>query len=138
MNLIPFGVDVKYVITEKADDGIVSRNEYHVKKSNPIHGDLSKLMKDLTEIAKKIIKIDNTILALCFSFSGKDDNIGIVIKGFFESKFGRVKFAIPRIKFKTSESEEAARLTVFADAVVAEVYAYLFENKTADMGIFGE
>lgn len=145
-----FGVDCKYILAETADDGVKTENEYHVKVSRPIHPDLEALFeKDLTAIVAKIL--DNTeylaavegvgynpIKPTAISFAGQNDNIGISIQGTIDTKFGRVTFKTPRIKYQTSESAVAADLTVFADKIVDEAHAYLFENKAAELETFGE
>lgn len=144
-----FGVDCKYRISETADDGTVTENEFHVKVSKPIHPDLEALFaKDLTQIVTDVF--NNTeytdelemavakIVPTAIAFAGQNDNIGISIAGNIETKFGRITFKTPRIKYKTSETDVAAKLTVFADKIVGEAHAYLFEDKTAEMSIFGE
>lgn len=144
-----FGVDCKYRISETDDNGSVTENEYHVKVSRPMHPDFESLFeRDLREIVTGIF--DNTewtadlefnrskIVPTGIAFAGINDNIGISIIGYVETNFGRVTFKTPRIKYKTSEKDVAAKLTVFADKVVEETHAYLFEDKTAEMGVFGE
>lgn len=144
-----FGVDCKYKISETDDENIVTENEYHVKVSRPIHPDLETLFsKDLTDVVANIFgATDNVtdaenrtspIVPTGVSFAGKNDNIGISILGEYQTKFGRVVFKTPRIKYKTSETDVAVKLTLFADRIVSESYAYLFENKTMEMDIFGE
>jgi len=144
-----FGVDCKYRLCETYDDGTTTENEYHVKVSRPIHPDLEALFtRELTDIVCDVF--DNTefsaqrelgrspITPTGVTFAGKKDNIGISILGNIETKFGRVTFKTPRIKYKTSESNAAVKMTVWADKIVNEAYAYLFENKTAEMEVFGE
>ena len=143
-----FGVDCKYRICETDDDGVNTENDYHVKVSRPIHPDLENLFsKDLTAIVANIL--DNTeyfaelenglshIVPTGITFAGQNDNIGISVIGTIRTKFGLVTFKTPRIKYKTSDSGVAAELTVFADRIIEESHAYLFENKTAEMEIFG-
>lgn len=144
-----FSTDCKYKSGLTEDDGTKAENEYHVKVSRPVHSDLEYLFtKDLTTICAEIF--DNTqylaellagasrIVPKGISFAGKNDNVGISISGEIGTPFGRVAFKTPRIKYKTSEKDVAAKLTVFADRVVNEVHAYLFENKTAELSVFGE
>lgn len=141
-------VDCKYKLTQVDDEGISETNDYHVKLSKHIHADLENLFEDLrgivagildnTQYIAEVIEKNSNIFPDSVSFAGQNDNIGIVISGVITTKFGSVKFKTPRIKYKTSESEVAARLTVFADAFVNEVYAYLFEDKVAELSVFGE
>ena len=144
-----FGADCKYKLSETDEEGTVTENEFHVKVSRPIHPDLTGLFeKDLRDIVANIIGTtddisaielgNSTITPTGIAFAGKNENIGISIFGERQTKFGRVVFKTPRIKYKTSESEVAAKLTVFADKIVNEAHEYLFENKTAEMSVFGE
>lgn len=143
----PFGVDCKYRICETDDENVRTENEYHVKVSRPIHPDLTALFAvDLTDILAGIL--DNTqysaelvngncsIEPTGIVFAGKNDNIGISILGNIETKFGRIAFKTPRIKYQTSESDVAVKMTVFAEKIVEETHAYLFENKTAELEVF--
>ena len=143
------GVDCKYQISETSDEGVTTENDYHVKVSRQIHPDLENLFaKDLTDIVAHIL--DNTqymtdeelgikeIYPTAISFAGKNDNIGISIAGFIQTECGRVTFKTPRIKYLIGESDISAKLTVFADKVVEETHAYLFDNKTAELEVFGE
>ena len=145
-----FGVDCKYRVAETNDDGVTTEQEYHVKVSRPVHPDLRNLFEnDLAAIVTGIF--DNTqysaaqelegeaaIIPTGVCFAGKNDNIGISILGAIRTKFGRITFKTPRIKYLTGESEICAKLTVFADAIVNEANAYLFDGKTAEMEVFGE
>ena len=144
-----FGADCKYKLSETDEDGTVTENEFHVKVSRPLHSDLMDLFeKDLRTITAEIlgttddisaIELGNsTIMPTGIAFAGKNENIGISIFGERKTKFGRVVFKTPRLKYKTSETGVAAKLTVFADKIVNEAHAYLFENKTAEMSVFGE
>lgn len=136
-----FGVDCKYRTSETDDENLTVEQEYHVKVSRPIHPDLRKLFEDdLTVIAERILNIPDSpkIVPTGVSFAGKNDNVGLSIIGELQTGFGRVTFKTPRIKYKTGTSDVCARLTVFADAIVSEANAYLFEGKTAEMEVFGE
>lgn len=132
------GVDCKYTVSETDDDNVTTEQEYHVKVTRPVHPDLRKLFdEDLTAIAREILGIE-AVEPTGISFAGRNDNIGVAISGKIYTKFGDVTFKTPRIKYMITESEVAAKLTVFADAIVDEANAYLFENKTAELEVFGE
>lgn len=133
-----FGVDAKYRLSETENDGIVTNNDLHVKVTRPIHKDLENLFcGELSEIVANILG-NESATATGVAFAGKNDNIGITIFGTLETPFGPAPFKTPRIKYLTSESKEAARLTVFADKIVDEAHAYLIENKTEELAVFGE
>lgn len=133
-----FGVECKYRLSETDDENIVTENEYHVKVSRPIHPDMEALFSgELSEIASRILGVEKAE-PTGIAFAGKNDNIGISIIGRIPSAFGDVTFKTPRIKYLISESDVAALFTVFADKIVDETHAYLFEGKTAELEVFGE
>lgn len=134
-------VDCKYIASETTDDNIKSENEYHVKVSRLIHDDLQDLFdNDLAAIVCDILTVTSEypVIPTGITFAGKNDNIGIRITGDIVTTFGRVKFKTPRIKYKIGETKVDAQLTILADKLINEVYAYLFENKMAEMEVFGE
>ena len=144
-----FGVDCKYKIAETDEENVTTENEYHVKVSRPIHSDLEDLFsKDLSDIVANILDTTDDMAAIELGnsrivptgifFAGKNDNIGIAIFGERQTKFGRVTFKTPRIKYKISQTDVAAKLTVFSERIVNEAYEYLFNNKTAELSEFGE
>ena len=134
-------VDCKYIASETSDDNITSENEYHVKVARPIHLDLRDLFeKDLTRIVCAVLNVteDYPVIPTGVSFAGKNDNVGIRISGTIATAFGYVKFKTPRIKYKTGETKVDAELTIWVDKLISEVYAFLFDNKMAEMEVFGE
>lgn len=142
-------VDCKYVITATDDEGVVTEQSYHVKDTKPVHPDLRKLFEDTLVHISALIS-DNTeyigelelgecrIVPEGVSFSGKGDNRSARITGDIKTKFGRASFKGPRIKYMLGESDVDAELTKFADALVSEMYAYLFEGKVGEVEVFGE
>lgn len=143
------GADIKYNVTEVDDNGIETEQEFHTKIARPLHPDLVDLFqKDLTAVVADIF--DNTEITASLAlghirirpdgiaFAGKNDNIGIAISGKYVTKFGDVKFKIPRVKYLTSDSDACVKLTAFADKIVNEVHAYLFDNKGAKLETFDE
>lgn len=143
------GVDCKYRQSVTDEDGIITENEYHVKVSRPIHSDLRNLFEvNLRDITANVFNNTEDIAAIELGesrifptgvvFAGKNDNEGLSILGERRTKFGDVVFKTPRIKFKTSDTDVAAKLTVFAELIKSEVYAYLFMGKTEELSTFGE
>jgi hypothetical protein len=143
------GADVKYNVTEVDDDGVETEQEFHTKIARPVHPDLLALFeRDLTAVVADIF--DNTEITASLAlghvrvfpdgiaFAGKNDNVGIAITGHYDTKFGKVRFKIPRVKYLTSDADACVKLTKFAGEIVNEVHAYLFENKSAKLETFGE
>lgn len=138
------GAEVKYKISTTDENEMTTEQEYHVKVTRRVHPDLEALFsKDLTAIVADIL--DNTeitaslelgnvrIFPTGVSFAGKNDNIGMGICGQYRTKAGRVIFKIPRIKYITGENPYCVLMTVFADKLVSEVHAYLFEGKEGEL-----
>lgn len=143
------GVDCKYAVKETADDGEITEQDFHIKSSRPVHADLEALFSgDLTKAVAHILDTTDDVAALelgkCrlfpdgIAFAGKDDNVGLSITGYRQTEHGRVRFKVPRVKYLQGVDDVCAWLTVFADAVVNEVHAYLFEGKIAETEVFGE
>ena len=134
-------VECKYKITETSEEGDCTDAEFHVKVAKPIHRDLLKLYEqDFAEVIAEIMGLGQSdkIVTTGVSFAGKNDNIRLSLMGEIFTAEGRVKVKVPGIRYKTGDSDICAKLTVYADKVVNEAYAYLFEGKTADVEVFGE
>lgn len=160
-------VDCHYNLSKTDDDGVTNNFVNHVKDSREIHPDLADLFGELKPMIAEILGIesmhpelnmpdnpsdetiankvaemvgnaDNRIIPIGVAFAGKNDNIGISIIGELRTKCGSVTFKTPRIKYKAGESMLCAKLTVWADKIVSEIHAYLFEGKTAELDTFGE
>jgi hypothetical protein len=133
-------IDCKYIMTETNDDGIRTIKENHVKDSRAIHDDLKALFDKLKPIVAGIFRwecLDDVEVA-GFALAGKNDNIGVTILGQYMTTHGEAKFKSPRIKYAVGESPECADLTVIINDFVREMELYLFHDKTAEMGTFGE
>lgn len=160
------GVDCHYNLEETGDDGITHTFVNHVKDSREIHPDLSDLFEQLKpmiaeilgiesmhpelgpgmefaseetkELCEKVGNMKNRIVPIGVAFAGKNDNIGISIIGELRTKWGSISFKTPRLKYKIGDSKLCAKLTVWSNAIINEMHAYLFEGKTADLETFGE
>lgn len=72
------------------------------------------------------------------SWSGSDESVGVVITAIFETTNG-LKSAIntPRIKLAQISFGFEEELEQITDSIKAEVYAYLFKGKQAQLSLFG-
>lgn len=72
------------------------------------------------------------------SWSGTDESVGVVITAIYETSNG-LKTAIntPRIKLAQISFGFEEELEQITDAIKAEVYAYLFKGKQAQLSLFG-
>lgn len=72
------------------------------------------------------------------SWSGTDESVGVVITAIFETSNG-LKTAIntPRIKLAQISFGFEEELEKITDSIKAEVYAYLFKGKQAQLSLFG-
>lgn len=138
--------EIKYRLTITEDDGNVDEQDYSINLSKPIHSDLQKLFDtDLATIAASCFDGDffEVAVAPCIkvtgvSFAGKGDNIGVALSGEIASLQGAIQWKTKRIKYLTGQDELCARLTVLAELLTKEVNSYLFENKVAEISVFGE
>lgn len=133
-------IDCKYIMTETNDDGIMTIKENHVKDSRAIHDDLKALFDKLKPIAAGIFRWEclDEVEVAGIALAGKGDNVGVTILGQYMTTHGVAKFKSPRIKYAVGESPECADLTVIINDFVREMELYLFHDKTAEMGTFGE
>lgn len=144
VKIYPFGLECKYCIIEFDESGTEIETQHSVKDCRLIHSDLREIFDMALPIeAEAIIGIDANEMMVGLevtgvSFSGKGENIGVCLNGIILGKFGPVKFKTPRIKYKVSDTDVAVNLTHWAESLTKEVYAYLFEEKTAEVKIFGE
>lgn len=140
------GVSCQYGIQTTKDDGSVETAIYQKKDSRPPHLDLIHLfVHGLASVIATVFHFDkidgftlNQIVPTTIKFSGKNEKVGIVISGYVDyGVLRRLQFKTSKIKYKASESEFCAQLTVLAHNIEAEIQKYLFEDKTATVEEFG-
>lgn len=160
------GLDVHYEVTEVVGNESYT-NKYHVLSAKDIHPDLRHLFNDLRPIMGRIFNITSFLsmvetsdfkatkkqseLSRDFademlknievrgvSFSGQDDNVGVVLTGLF-TVFNNQKTAInsPRLKFNTETFGFEEELEAIVADIENEVYAFLFKGKKAQLELFG-
>ena len=160
------GLDVHYEVTETIGDESYT-NKYHVESAKDIHPDLRDCFNRLRPIMGRIFNITSFIsmvetsdfkatekqneLSRDFademlknikvrgvSFSGQNDNVGVVLTGSF-TVLDNQKTAInsPRLKFNTKVFGFEKELEEIAADIETEVYAFLFKNKKAQLELFG-
>ncbi len=148
LKIIDGDVDIKYRVVESEDDA-VNENDFHVKSTRMVPRDIENLLEqDLARIVAAIFDNSEDIAEFALgnskivpqgiSFAGNDDKKGIVISGAYRTKFGKCKFKTPRIKYLAGDNDVCAKLTVFANAIVTAVQAYLSGSATVETGTFGE
>ena len=72
------------------------------------------------------------------SFSGQDDNVGVVLTGLFTvSNNQKTAIKSPRLKFNTETFGFEEELEEIAADIETEVYAFLFKGKKAQLELFG-
>lgn len=161
------GLQANYQVTETVG-GESSVTDYHASISRDIHPDLRGLFEDLRPIVARVFNITSfltfldsdemklpeskKILARAFAdeliakidvrgvtWSGTDDNVGVVISAVFETPNG-LKMCIntPRIKMATISFGFEEEMEKIVDAIKTEVYQFLFNGKQAKLSLFGE
>lgn len=161
------GIQVNYQISQvvDGDSSVIDRNETCTRD---VHPDLLGLFEDLRNIVGRVFNITSfltllesdemklpeskRLLARDFadellqkidvrgiSWSGTDDNVGVVITSVFETPNGlKTCIKTPRIKIAQISFGFEEQLETIVDAVKAEVYAYLFKGKQAQLSLFGQ
>lgn len=160
------GLDVHYEVTETIGDESYT-NKYHVESAKDIHPDLRDCFNRLRPIMGRIFNITSflsivetpdfkatqkqnelsrdfademlkNIKVRGVSFSGQNDNVGVVLTGSF-TVLDNQKTAInsPRLKFNTKVSGFEKELEEIAADIETEVYAFLFKGKKAQLELFG-
>ena len=160
------GLDVHYEVTEVVGNESYT-NKYHVESAKDIHPDLRDCFDRLRPIMGRIFNITSFLsmvetsdfkatkkqseLSRDFademlknievrgvSFSGQDDNVGVVLTGLFAvSNNQKTAINTPRLKFNTETFGFEEELEEIAADIENEVYAFLFKGKKAQLELFG-
>lgn len=161
------GIDVHYEVTETIGNESYT-NKYHVESAKDIHPDLRKLFNRMRPIMARLFNITSFLTLVetedfkatkkqkqdarnfadeatgnievrGVSFSGSDDNVGVVLTGLFTFSNGQ-KAAInsPRLKFDLFTFGFEDELEEICEDIETEVYAFLFKGKKAQLELFGD
>lgn len=160
------GLDVHYEVTETIGNESYT-NKYHIESAKDIHPDLRDCFDRLRPIMGRIFNITSFLsmvetsdfkatkkqseLSRDFademlknievrgvSFSGQDDNVGVVLMGLFTvSKNQKTAINSPRLKFNTETFGFEEELESIVADIENEVYAFLFKGKKAQLELFG-
>lgn len=160
------GLDVHYEVTEVVGNESYT-NKYHVESAKDIHPDLRDCFDCLRPIMGRIFNITSFLsmvetsdfkatkkqseLSRDFademlknievrgvSFSGQDDNVGVVLTGLFTvSNNQKTAINSPRLKFNTETFGFEEELEEIVADIESEVYAFLFKGKKAQLELFG-
>lgn len=160
------GLDVVFQVEEQIGQEVYTE-KYHTESTKDIHPDLIKAISGMKTIMARVYhmnffrmlmtndefnatpeqseiaeKLYQEILAKIritgLSLSGQDANEGVVISGTFTADTNQ-KMAINshRIKFTDTKYGFEEDLEITTDEIKEEVYAFLFENKRAQLSLFG-
>ena len=160
------GLDVHYEVTEVVGNESYT-NKYHVESAKDIHPDLRNCFDRLRPIMGRIFNITSFLsmvetsdfkatkkqseLSRDFademlknievrgvSFSGQDDNVGVVLTGLFTvSNNQKTAINSPRLKFNTETFGFEEELEEIAADIENKVYAFLFKGEKAQLELFG-
>ena len=160
------GLDVHYEVTETIGNESYT-NKYHVESAKDIHPDLRDCFDRLCPIMGRIFNITSFLsmvetsdfkatkkqseLSRDFademlknievrgvSFSGQDDNVGVVLTGLFTvSNNQKTAINSPRLKFNTETFGFEEELEEIVSDIENEVYEFLFKGKKAQLELFG-
>lgn len=160
------GLDVHYEVTETIGNESYT-NKYHVKSAKDIHPDLRDCFDRLRPIMGRIFNVTSflsmvetsdfkatkkqselswnfademlkNIEARGVSFSGQDDNVGVVLTGLLTvSNNQKTAINSPRLRFNTETFGFEEELEAIVADIENEVYAFLFKGKKAQLELFG-
>lgn len=160
------GIEAQYECAEMSN-GATYINHYHVENGMEVHPDLKGLFNDLRPIVARTFNMtsflsfvedkDNKISAAVqekarefanqlldnievrgVSYSGKDDNVGVVITAVYTTANGlKTCINTPRLKMATISFGFEEELETIVGNIEREVYKYFFEGKQAEMSLFG-
>lgn len=161
------GLEAIYEVVEiRGSESYV--NSYSVKNAADVHPDLSGLFKQLRPIVARVFGMtsflsftenpDNKIkqevqdkarefadelleriVVRGVSYSGKDDNVGVVITSVLEVSNGlKTCINTPRLKMATVSFGFEEELENIVGEIEREVYKFLFEGKQAQLSLFGQ
>lgn len=160
------GIEAHYEVAE-VNNGATYVNHYAVENGMEVHPDLKGLFNDLRPIVARTFNMtsflsfvedkDNKISAAVqekarefanqlldnievrgVSYSGKDDNVGVVITAVYTTANGlKTCINTPRLKMATISFGFEEELETIVGNIEREVYKYFFEGKQAEMSLFG-
>lgn len=161
------GIEAQYEVVE-TNGGESYVNHYAVNNAKEIHPDLAALFKDLRPIVARVFGITsflsmlespdmklpesklfaarsfanellNNIEVRGVSYSGQDENVGVVITAVYTTGNGlKTCINTPRLKMATISFGFEEELETIVGKIEREVYAFLFEGKQAQLSLFGQ
>lgn len=161
------GLSVNYEVIETAGSEVY-QNRYNVEATKDPHPDLIRCFAELKPIMGRIFNITSFLSFMetpevkatkpqiekarefaekCLekievkgvSFSGKDDNFAVIISGIYQvGNNQKVAINSPRIRTNDDVFGFEEELNNILNRIEEEVYAFLFENKQAQLSLFGE
>ena len=161
------GLSADYQVTEIVG-GEPSVTDYSASVSREIHPDLKGCFDDLRSIVGRVFNITSFLTLLesedmklpaskmltarafaqeliskidvrGVSWSGSEDNAGVVITAVFETPNGlKTCINTPRIKLAQISFGFEEELETIVNDIKKEVYAFLFKGKQAQLSLFGE
>lgn len=147
------GLDVHYEVIERNDTEVYT-NKYHIECSKDIHPDLKECFNRIRPMMAQVVNyvatddeqtkdVVETILAESLevrgiSLSGKHDAVGVVIAcNLITNTFMKIPINSPRIKLSSMVYGFEEELNDIIPEIEDEVYKFLFEDKHAELEVFG-
>lgn len=161
------GIQAEYQLAQIVDGekSLIDRNETCTRD---VHPDLTAMFEDLRTIVGRVFNITSFLTLLesdemklpeskklmarqfadelvskidvrGVSWSGTNDNVGVVITAVFETPNGlKTCINTPRIKMAQISFGFEEELETIVESIKNEVYAYLFKGKQAQLSLFGQ
>ena len=136
------GLDAAYSVSHKQGEeiSIIERQE---SSSQIVHPDLKLALDTLKPLVAQVFDFPDAkqekIEIRGLAYSGSGSKKGVVITSVYETVSGKkVALNTPRILVEGTEYGFEETLAAVSNRVKDEVYAYLFEGKSAQLSLFGE
>jgi hypothetical protein len=122
-------------------DQTVNHADNTVKSTVEPHDDLVTPIRELKKYLQKVVPLskgfEDRIKATGIALSGKDENVGVIITGKYETPSGKVvAINSDRITLEGSAYGFEEEMAVLLDTIADECYLYAYECKQAQLSLF--
>jgi hypothetical protein len=123
------------------NDQTVNHADQTVKSTVEPHDDLVTPIRSLKKYLQKVVPLspgfEDRIKATGIALSGKDENVGVIITGKYETPSGKiVAINSDRITLEGSAYGFEEEMSVLLDTIADECYLYAIEGKKAQLSLF--
>jgi hypothetical protein len=123
------------------NDQTVNHADPNVKNTTEPHDDLVLPIRSLKKYLQKVVLLspgfEDRIKATGIALSGKDESVGVIITGKYETPSGKiVAINSDRIALEGTAYGFEEEMSVILDTIADECYLYTYERKQAIVSLF--